>query len=146
MGLGFAYLINGDWRATSWPTLMTRDVVDHFYVEDYEKLGPEYGYPASMLGKLIPVDDEFEVPLTPEEIKRVNAQDHYWFEYRNAGGRAISSIGYGFVAAALAESTEGRISSVDYAFDPKHNGETAEQFLTWWGDEQMAFYGRKSFA
>ena len=146
MSLGFAYLINGDWRATSWPSVMAREVVDHYYVEDYEKLGPEYGYPASMLGKLIPVNDEFEVPLTPEDIKRVNSQDHYWFEYRNMGGPAISSIGYGFVAAALAESTEGRISSVDCAFDTKHNGETAEQFLAWWGDEQRAVYGRKSLA
>ena len=25
-----------------------------------------------------------------------------------------------------------------------HNGETAERFLAWWGDEQMAFYGKEA--
>ena len=67
----------------------------------------------------------------------VLAQDHYWYEYRNMGGPAVASTGYGLVAAALAEATDGVIASFDSAFDIEHNGETAEQFLSWWGDRRL---------
>lgn len=147
MDLGFAYLINGEWRASSWPTLRARERVGQSWVNDYEESNGKFGYPASMLGQLLPIEaDEFEITLTPEELRLVNAQDHNWYEYRNAAGPAVSSIGYGFVAAALAEETNGRMASTDGAFPSEgHNGETAEQFLTWWGDAQMAFYGKDSF-
>ncbi|MBT1176348.1 hypothetical protein [Bifidobacterium callimiconis] len=147
MDLGFAYLINGQWRSSSWPSLWTRDRVDQSWVDNYERTNGEYGYPASMLGEVIPIEaDEFDMPLTVEELRLINAQDHSWYEYRNFAGPAVPSIGYGFVAAALAEETDGRLASTDGAFDSDgHNGETAEQFLTWWGDEQMAFYGKAPF-
>ncbi|TPF83090.1 hypothetical protein BW12_01080 [Bifidobacterium sp. UTCIF-3] len=61
-----------------------------------------------MSGKMIPIEaDEFDVPLAVEELRLINARDHSWYEYRNFGGPAIPSIGYGFVAAALAEETNG---------------------------------------
>ncbi|KAB7790059.1 hypothetical protein F7D09_1404 [Bifidobacterium leontopitheci] len=145
LGVTFAYWVNGTWAASSWPCMFERERVTHFEVEDYEQLGPEYGYPASMLGELIPVEDEFDIQLSPEEIKLVNSQDHCWSDERNMGGHAVSSIGYGFVAAALAEETAGRISSVDCALPEGHSGETAEQFLTWWGDSQLSFYGTRRF-
>ena len=56
------------------------------------------------------------------------------------GTEAIASTGYRLVAAVLAEQTNGIIASWDGAFD-KHNVETAEEFLQWWGDEQIARYG-----
>ena len=37
------------------------------------------------------------------------------------------------------------IASFDSAFDIEHNGESAQKFLTWWGDKQMTFYGTESF-
>lgn len=145
LGVGFAYLVNGIWVATSWPGMFERERVTHFEVEDYEKLGPKYGYPASMLGELIPLEDEFDVRLSPEEIRLVNSQDHYWSDERSMGGHAVSSAGYGLVAAALAEETAGRISSIDCALSEGHNGEIAEQFLAWWGDSQLDFYGTGHF-
>ena len=68
-----------------------------------------------------------------------------WYEYRNLGGPAVASTGYGLVAAALAEATNGVIASFDSAFDIEHNGESAQKFLTWWGEKQMTFYGTESF-
>lgn len=53
--------------------------------------------------------------------------------------------GYGLAAAALAEATDGVIASFDSAFDVEHNGESAEQFLAWWGDKQINFYGPERF-
>ncbi|OXM99391.1 hypothetical protein [Bifidobacterium vansinderenii] len=147
MDLGFAYVVNGQWQSSSWPSTWVRDRVDQSWVDDYERTNGEHGYPASMLGKIIPLEaDEFDVPLTSDELRLINAQDHSWYEYRNIGSPAVSSIGYGLVAAALAEETRGRMASIDGAFNHDgHNGETAEQFLAWWGDEQMSFYGVEDF-
>ena len=68
------------------------------------------------------------------ETRSIVGADCYWYEYRNMGGPAVASTGYGLVAAALAEATEGIIALFDSAFDVEHNGESAEQFLAWWGD------------
>lgn len=65
--------------------------------------------------------------------------------YRNAGGPAVSSTGYGLVAAALAEATDGIIASFDSAFGEDANGQSAAEFLAWWGDRQLAFYGLDRF-
>ena len=147
MDLGFAYYINGQWKSSSWPSLWERTRIDQPWIDDYEKSHGKEGYPPSMLGECFPIEaDEFEVPMTEEDMRLMNAQPHFWHDIRNFAGPAVTSTGYGFVAAALAEATNGRLASTDCGFDPKHNGETAEQFLTWWGDEQTAFYGRKSFA
>ena len=89
--------------------------------------------------------EEFEDLLPPEQLAKVLRQDHYWYEYRNMGGPAVASTGYGLVAAALAEATNGVIASFDSAFDIEHNGESAQKFLTWWGEKQMTFYGTESF-
>ena len=77
--------------------------------------------------------EEFEDLLPPDRLAKVLEQDHYWFEYRNFGGPAVASTGYGLAAAALAEASGGIIASFDCAFDCEHNGETAEEFLAWWG-------------
>ena len=145
MYLGFAYCVNGTWATSSWPSLMERERVTHHDVEFYEQYGSTSGYPASMLGELRPLDDEFEIPIPSSDMALLNAQDHFWYDSRNMGASAITSIGYGFVAAAIAKITQGRIMSDDGAFDIRHNGETAEQFLHWWGDEQLAFYGTSRF-
>lgn len=147
MDLVFAYLINGEWRASSWPSLWERSRIDQPWVDDYVRSGGKEGYPSSMLGECWPIKaDEFEVLLSDEVMKLLNEQPHFWHDIRNAAGPAVSSTGYGFVAAALAEKTNGRLASFDCAFiSDGHNGETAEQFLTWWGDEQMTFYGKEPF-
>ena len=146
MALVFAYWVNGEWSASSWPYVVTRERIDEYWVRDFEELGPEYGYPASMLGELIPLEkDDFGVPISDEELKLLNSQDHSWYDDRNMGGPAVSSIGYGLAAAAIAEATRGRIASDDGAFSMEHSGETAEQFLQWWGDEQLSFYGTGRF-
>ena len=89
--------------------------------------------------------EEFEDLLSPDRLAKVLEQDHYWFEYRNFGGPAVASTGYGLAAAARAAASGGIIASFDCAFDCEHNGETAEEFLAWWGERQMAFYGPGRF-
>ncbi|MBT1166714.1 hypothetical protein [Bifidobacterium simiarum] len=149
MDLYFAYAINGEWRSGSFPTLMERALIDQYDIDDFVKSNGEKGYPPSQLGECEPLDvNEFDVPISKEEMRLLNAQRHFWYDLRYSCSPAVPSVGYGFVAAALAEETEGLVSSMDGAFEgggDGHNGETAEQFLTWWGDSQMAFYGRKPF-
>ena len=141
MELGFGYWINGEWDSTSWPGC--------FAVEDDDRITEEdLVYPFNSkpehLG-LWSIVEEFEDLLPPEQLTKVLRQDHYWYEYRNMGGPAVASTGYGLVAAALAEATNGVIASFDSAFDIEHNGESAQKFLTWWGEKQMTFYGTESF-
>lgn len=141
MELGFGYWINGEWDSTSWPGC--------FAVEDDDRITKEdLVYPFTSkpehLG-LWSIVEEFEDLLPPEQLTKVLRQDHYWYEYRNLGGPAVASTGYGLVAAALAEATNGVIASFDSAFDIEHNGESAQKFLTWWGEKQMTFYGTESF-
>jgi hypothetical protein len=141
MELGFAYWINGEWDSTSWPGC--------FAVEDEDRITKEdLVYPFNSkpehLG-LWSIVEEFEDLLPPDQLTKVLRQDHYWYEYRNMGGPAVASTGYGLVAAALAEATNGVIASFDSAFDIEHNGESAQKFLTWWGEAQMTFYGTESF-
>ena len=141
MEVGFGYWINGEWDSTSWPSC--------FAVEDDDRITEEdLVYPFNSkpehLG-LWSIVEEFEDLLPPEQLTKVLRQDHYWYEYRNMGGPAVASTGYGLVAAALAEATNGVIASFDSAFDIEHNGESAQKFLTWWGEAQMTFYGTESF-
>lgn len=147
MDLYFTYAINGEWHSGSFPTLMKRALIEQYDIDDFMNSDGERGYPPSRLGECEPLDaNEFDVPLSGEEMGLLNAQRHFWYDLRYTCSPAVPSVGYGLVAAALAEETNGRISSPDGAFNTKgHNGETAEQFLTWWGDEQMNFYGRKPF-
>lgn len=147
MDLGFAYLINGHWRSSSWPSLWERTRIDQPWIDDYTRSGEKEGYPPSMLGECFPIEaDEFDLPLSDDDMRLLNAQPHWWHDTRNFAGPAVASTGYGFVAAALAEETHGLVASTDGAFlNDGHNGETAEQFLAWWGDEQMNFYGKKPF-
>ena len=140
MELGFGYWINGEWDSTSWPSC--------FAVEDDDRITEEdLVYPFTSkpehLG-LWSIVEEFEDLLPPEQLAKVLRQDHYWYEYRNMGGPAVASTGYGLVAAALAEATNGVIASFDSAFDIEHNGESAQKFLTWWGEKHMTFYGTES--
>lgn len=122
MELGFGYWINGEWDSTSWPGC--------FAVEDDDRITEEdLVYPFTSkpehLG-LWSIVEEFEDLLPPEQLAKVLRQDHYWYEYRNMGGPAVASTGYGLVAAALAEATNGVIASFDSAFDIEHNGESAQ--------------------
>ena len=43
------------------------------------------------------------------------------------------------------KATEGIIASSDCESDEKYNAETAEEFLAWWGDRQIDFYGEDAF-
>lgn len=118
--LGFGYWINGEWDSSSWPSCLERD--------------GEWDIAEDLVGV-----------VSAETLAKVLGSDHYWCEDRNAGGPAVASTGYGLVAAALAEATDGVIASWDSAFDSEHNGETAERFLAWWGDRQIDFYGEERF-
>ncbi|WP_165215808.1 hypothetical protein [Schaalia sp. ZJ1691] len=141
MELGFAYWINGVWDSNSWPSCLPVEDEDRISEEDLVypfNSNPEH------LGQW-GIVEEFENLLSPERLAKVLSQTHYWYEYRNAFGPAVASTGYGLVAAALAEATDGIVASFDCAFDIEHNGETAEEFLAWWGDSQIAAYGIESF-
>ena len=119
--LGFEYLIDGIWDSNSWHSCSFIEADDRYIVEELEDIVP------------------------PTRLSKILAQDHYWFDENNSDGPPVASTGYGLVCAALAEATEGIIASFDSAFDDKHNGETAEEFLAWWGDRQIDFYGEDAF-
>jgi hypothetical protein len=139
--LGFEYSIDGIWDSDSWPSCS--------FVEDDDRISEKYlVYPFDSkpehLG-LWYIVEEFEGIVPPIRLAKILAQDHYWTDERNFGGPPVASTGYGLVCAALAEATDGIIASFDSAFDDKHNGETAEEFLAWWGDRQIDFYGEDAF-
>ena len=139
--LGFEYSIDGIWDSDSWPSCS--------FVEDDDRISEEdLVYPFNSkpehLG-LWYIVEEFEGTVPPTRLAKILAQDHYWSDERNFAGPPVASTGYGLVCAALAEATDGIIASFDCAFDKKHNGETAEEFLSWWGDRQINFYGEDAF-
>lgn len=139
--LTFEYLIDGIWDSASWPSCS--------FVEDDDRISEKYlVYPFDSkpehLG-LWYIVEEFEDIVPPTRLAKILAQDHYWTDERNFGGPPVASTGYGLVCAALAEATDGIIASFDCAFDEKHNGETAEEFLAWLGDRQIDFYSEDAF-
>ena len=119
--LTFDYLIDGIWDSASWPSCSFVEDDDRYIVEELEDIVP------------------------PTRLSKILAQDHYWFDENNSDGPPVASTGYGLVCAALAEATEGIIASFDCESDEKYNGETAEEFLAWWGDRQIDFYGEDAF-
>ena len=119
--LGFEYLIDGIWDSNSWHSCSFIEADDRYIVEELEDTVP------------------------PTRLSKILAQDHYWFDENNSDGPPVASTGYGLVCAALAEATEGIIASFDCESDEKYNGETAEEFLAWWGDRQIDFYGEDAF-
>ena len=119
--LGFAYSIDGIWDSNSWHSCSFIEADDRYIVEELEDIVP------------------------PTRLSKILAQDHYWFDENNSDGPPVASTGYGLVCAALAEATEGIIASFDCESDEKYNGETAEEFLSWWGDRQIDFYGEDAF-
>ena len=119
--LGFEYLIDGIWDSNSWHSCSFIEADDRYIVEELEDIVP------------------------PTRLSKILAQDHYWFDENNSDGPPVASTGYGLVSAALAEATEGIIASFDCESDEKYNGETAEEFLAWWGDRQIDFYGEDAF-
>lgn len=144
LALGFGYWINGEWDSSSWPSCYARDEDDLITAEDLTSDGDPDGSPPEFLGEWW-IAQELAGVVTSDKLAKILRSDHYWSEYRNMGGPAIASTGYGLAAAALAEATDGVVASFDCAFDIEHNGETAEQFLSWWGDAQIDWYGPESF-
>lgn len=119
--LGFEYLIDGIWDSNSWHSCSFIEANDRYIVEELEDIVP------------------------PTRLSKILAQDHYWFDENDSDGPPVASTGYGLVCAALAEATEGIIASSDCESDEKYNAETAEEFLAWWGDRQIDFYGEDAF-
>ena len=119
--LGFEYLIDGIWDSNSWHSCSFIEADDRYIVEELEDIVP------------------------PTRLSKILAQDHYWFDENDSDGPPVASTGYGLVCAALAEVTEGIIASSDCESDEKYNAETAEEFLAWWGDRQIDFYGEDAF-
>jgi hypothetical protein len=144
LALGFGYWINGEWDSTSWPMCYARGEDDLISAEDLTGGGDPGGSRPEFLGDRW-VAQELAGVVRPDILVKIVRSDHYWSEYRNMGGPAVASTGYGLAAAALAEATDGIVASFDCAFDTEHNGETAEQFLSWWGDAKIDWYGPNSF-
>lgn len=119
--LGFEYLIDGIWDSNSWHSCSFIEADDRYIVEELEDIVP------------------------PTRLSKILAQDHYWFDENDSDGPPVASTGYGLICAALAEASEGIIASSDCESDEKYNAETAEEFLAWWGDRQIDFYGEDAF-
>lgn len=139
--LGFEYLIDGIWDSDSWPACFSVD--DDMRISEKHLVYPFDSKPEHL--GLWNIVEEFEDIVPPTRLAKILVQDHYWSDERNFDGSPVASTGYGLVCAALAEATEGIIASFDCAFDDKHNGETAEEFLAWWGDRKIDFYGEDAF-
>lgn len=139
--LTFDYLIDGIWDSDSWPACFSVD--DDMRISEKHLVYPFDSKPEHL--GLWYIVEVFEDIVPPTRLAKILAQDHYWTDERNFGGPPVASTGYGLVCAALAEATDGIIASFDCAFDEKHNGETAEEFLSWWGDRQINFYGEDAF-
>lgn len=145
IGLCFQYLINGQWKANTWPSCYPFDDDDRITEEDLkEDESDAEGSAPEFLGQLW-FAEEYAGRVPASKLTRAAQCDHRWDEYRNLGGHAVASTEYGLVAAALDEATDGFILSVDSAFEESHNGEGAAEFLSWWGDRQMEMYGVQSF-
>ena len=139
--LGFEYLNDGIWDSDSWPACFSVD--DDKRISEKHLVYPFDSKPEHL--GLWNIVEEFEDIVPPTRLAKILVQDHYWSDERNFDGSPVASTGYGLVCAALAEATEGIIASFDCAFDDKHNGETAEEFLVWWGDRKIDFYGEDAF-
>ena len=139
--LGFEYLIDGIWDSDSWPACFSVD--DDMRISEKHLVYPFDSKPEHL--GLWNIVEEFEDIVPPTRLAKILVQDHYWSDERNFDGSPVASTGYGLVCAALAEATEGIIASFDCAFDDKHNGETAEELLAWWGDRKIDFYGEDAF-
>ena len=139
--LGFEYSIDGIWDSDSWPSCSF--VEDDDRIREIDLVYPFDSKPEHL--GLWNIVEEFEDIVPPTRLAKILAQDHYWHDVRNFGGPPVASTGYGLVCAALAEATDGILASFDCAFDDKHNGETAEEFLAWWGDRKIDFYGEDAF-
>ena len=139
--LGFEYSIDGIWDSDSWPACFSVD--DDKRISEKHLVYPFDSKPEHL--GLWNIVEEFEDIVPPTRLAKILAQDHYWSDERNFAGPSVASTGYGLVCAALAEATDGIIALFDCAFAKKHNGETAEEFLSWWGDRQIDFYGEDAF-
>lgn len=137
--LRFDYLINGDYDSCSWLVCWEHKPEDYFTVDD--TIDP-FNTDPKYVG-LLDIVEEFDGVLSPEKLEAVLAQKHYWYQEHQR--TPLSITGYGMAAVALAEATEGMITSFDGEFASEHEGEDAETFLSWWGDYQIAWYGVERF-
>jgi hypothetical protein len=144
MELVFGYWVDGVWDSSSWPRCSPFTGEDQISERDLVSEAYPTGYAPELLGRRMVVMDLTGV-VDERRLAGMDRVDHYWYEYRNAAGPAVASTGYGLAAAALAEATDGVLMSWDSAFDIEHNGETADRFLSWWGDSQVDFYGDDEF-
>lgn len=142
--LGFEYWINGEWDSTSWPRCFVRFEGDTITEADLIGDDKPNGAPPELIGQWW-IAHELSGAVDPEALSRILRSDHYWDESCNIAAPATAATGYGLVAGALAEATDGIVASFDNAFDTAHNGESAEQFLSWWGDQQIERFGAKAF-
>lgn len=121
--VAFAYYINDQWDSNS----LTKFLSTSDAQQEYKSEMVDYGL------------------LLPQQLDAILAQHHFRQEERDSvNGPAVSSTGYGFVAAALAEATEG-LMFTDTGSGICHDRESAKDFLEWWGDEQFSFYGKELF-
>ncbi|MGL5406287.1 MAG: hypothetical protein ACRDAX_05795 [Propionibacteriaceae bacterium] len=144
--LEFHYRLHGEDRGNSFPACVVFEEEDQICQDDLLGNGksPSVGYDQRFLGQWAVIADLADEMIEPELIAKAARSQHYWYECRSAVSGAVASAGYGFVAAALAEQTGGLIASWDCAFD-EPNGQTAEQFLLWWGEKQISWYGLDTF-
>lgn len=144
LDLRFEYWLNGRCDSSSWPCCFKREPGELITEEDIRSDKNPTGASPELLGQWWYIAELAGV-VSPGDFSKRSNSDHYWGEYRNMGASAVASTGYGLSIAALAEATDGVIASWDSAFDSKHNGETAEQFLAWWGDERLDYFGPSRF-
>lgn len=140
MELGFMWAVDRLWVATTWPSCQTRCTIDESDIEWGD-------YPPEMLGKPYPhYNESLEREFSDEVVEQLNRFDYEWYEYRNFGGSRWHSVIYGFVAYALAEQTNGLLSSSDCGFpDGWELTQWPHEFIEKWATDQLAWYGRDNW-
>lgn len=122
-GATFLYCVDGTTAAASWPACMSDDDPD-------------------IEGHMV---DEWEDRLPASTLEQARRIGYWWSDHRPMGGRAVSSVGYGLVAAAISELADGLICSSDNAFPEEWSPMRHEEFLARWGDDEIQWHGVERF-
>lgn len=136
--------IDGTWIATVKYGVRERMRIDEREVEERQLFGEPHGYPPEMVGAPYPyLRKEFKATITDEHLEAMNFIGHFF--YVTPSEHPAADIIAGFVAAAIAEQVDGRLTGSNDAFDLYRHGETAEELLEWWGPSRIAWFGPKAF-
>lgn len=143
-GRELGVFVDGTWIATVQYGWRERLRIGENEVEEYERFGEGNEYPPEMVGAPYPyLRREFKATISDEHFEAMNFIGHLY--YVAPSEHPAADIIAGFVAAGIAEQVDGRLTGSNDAFDLYRHGETAAEFLAWWGSSRIAWFGHQAF-